>query len=153
MSSCARVVCAASLWWLNGARWAVALAGTERPYIGEYTDHTAKGVYDCVGCGSPLFTSDAKFHSGASWRRAPPPPPSPYSRAPSLAAGCGWPAFFDNVPGAVTRLPDADGRRVEIVCSRCGSHLGHVFKGEGFPTPTDERHCVNSICLRFRGDS
>ena len=64
-------------------------------------------------------------------------------------SGCGWPAFYDGVPGAIEERPDPDGSRIEIVCSKCKGHLGHVFKGEGFPSPTDERHCVNGICLRY----
>ena len=66
-----------------------------------------------------------------------------------FSSGCGWPAFFAGVPGAIEERPDPDGRRVEIVCARCKGHLGHVFKGEGFPTPTNERHCVNGICLTY----
>ncbi|KAF9570932.1 hypothetical protein EC968_001181 [Mortierella alpina] len=102
--------------------------GTERPNTGEYNKHTDKGVYTCAGCHTPLYTSTTKFSSG-----------------------CGWPAFFDAIPGAVGRHADADGHRVEIVCNACGGHLGHVFKGEGFATPTDERHCVNSVSLKFQG--
>jgi peptide-methionine (R)-S-oxide reductase len=100
--------------------------GTEMPYTGEYVKTTDKGIYRCAGCQAPLYTSNEKF-----------------------TAHCGWPAFFDAVPGAVGRVPDADGRRIEIVCNSCGGHLGHVFKGEGYATPTDERHCVNSISLKF----
>jgi peptide-methionine (R)-S-oxide reductase len=85
-----------------------------------------RGTFTCVGCDAPLYTAAGKFDSG-----------------------CGWPAFYEGVEGAITERPDSDGRRVEIVCTNCGSHLGHVFKNEGFPTPTDERHCVNGICLRY----
>jgi len=99
---------------------------TERPGTGEYNKHKEKGTYCCAGCGTPLYTSEHKFDSG-----------------------CGWPAFFDCVPGAVEQRPDTDGRRVEIVCKACGGHLGHVFRGEGFRNSTDERHCVNSVSLRF----
>ncbi|KAF9388322.1 Peptide methionine sulfoxide reductase B2, chloroplastic [Podila verticillata] len=101
--------------------------GTERPNTSEYNKHTDKGVYSCAGCQTPLYTSSTKFNSG-----------------------CGWPAFFDAIPGAVGRHADPDGHRIEIVCNACGGHLGHVFKGEGFPTPTDERHCVNGISLKFQ---
>eukprot|EP01031_Cornospumella_fuschlensis_P033693 gene33693-40758_t len=90
------------------------------------TKYPTEGVFACVACNTPLYQAKSKFDSG-----------------------CGWPAFYEGLPGAIKELPDADGRRVEIVCNNCGSHLGHVFKGEGFPTPTDERHCVNGICLSF----
>ncbi|CAH9058132.1 unnamed protein product [Cuscuta europaea] len=99
---------------------------TEYPGTGEYNKHYEEGVYKCVGCGTPLYRSTTKFDSG-----------------------CGWPAFYEGLPGAINMTTDADGRRIEITCAACGGHLGHVFKGEGFGTPTDERHCVNSISLKF----
>jgi len=104
------------------------LKGTEMAGTGEYNKYKEKGVYNCGGCGAPLYTYDTKFDSG-----------------------CGWPAFFDNIPGAVKRNEDISHGmvRIEIVCAKCNGHLGHVFKGEGFPTPTNERHCVNSISLKF----
>ncbi|KAH7927885.1 SelR-domain-containing protein [Leucogyrophana mollusca] len=102
--------------------------GTEAPGTGKYEHHNGEGVYTCAGCGTPLYKSTTKFNSG-----------------------CGWPAFFDALPGAVTRHEDRSMfmTRTEITCTACGGHLGHVFKGEGFDTPTDERHCVNSISLNF----
>jgi len=106
--------------------------GTEAPFTGKYDKHQPDtGVYACAACNAPLYTADQKFKSG-----------------------CGWPAFFDTVPGAVTRHTDRTFgmARTEIVCSNCGGHLGHVFKGEGYSTPTDERHCVNSVSIKFNPD-
>ena len=99
--------------------------GTERAFSGEYFDHKEDGIYTCRQCDTPLFESGAKFDSGT-----------------------GWPSFDDMIDNNVQELPDADGRRVEIVCAKCGGHLGHVFKGEGF-TQKSTRHCVNSISLNF----
>lgn len=104
-------------------------AGTEAPFIGEYTDTETTGVYACRACGAELFRSDAKFHSG-----------------------CGWPSFFTPLAAeSVIEIKDMSHGmvRTEIRCAACDSHLGHVFEGEGYKTPTDLRYCINSISMKL----
>ena len=108
-------------------------AGTERPFTGEYNDTRSEGVYSCRACGHELFRSTEKFHSH-----------------------CGWPSFFAPLAeGTVEYIEDRTlgMKRVEVRCASCGSHLGHVFEGEGYPTPTDQRYCINSISLRLEPTS
>jgi peptide methionine sulfoxide reductase msrA/msrB len=100
-------------------------AGTEMPGSGQFLHHKEDGTYTCARCRAPLFASDTKFESG-----------------------CGWPSFDDALEGSVEEITDPDGRRTEIRCARCGGHLGHVFKGEGF-TEKNTRHCVNSVSMDF----
>ena len=105
-------------------------AGTELPFTGEYTRTTTEGVYACRACGAELFTSGTKF-----------------------ASHCGWPSFYDpKDSSAVELLEDRSlgAVRTEVRCASCGSHLGHVFEGEGYPTPTDQRYCINSVSLTLR---
>ncbi|MET9595838.1 peptide-methionine (R)-S-oxide reductase MsrB [Streptomyces sp. NPDC047737] len=118
---------------LTPAEYAVLRkAGTEPAFVGEYTDTKTAGVYSCRACGAELFRSDTKFESH-----------------------CGWPSFYDpKDTDAVELLQDNSlgMARTEVRCARCGSHLGHVFEGEGYPTPTDQRYCINSISLTLAPD-
>ncbi|KOG89636.1 peptide-methionine (R)-S-oxide reductase MsrB [Streptomyces varsoviensis] len=107
-------------------------AGTEPAYRGEYTDTKTPGVYSCRACGAELFRSTEKFESH-----------------------CGWPSFYDPKDSDAVELIEDRSLgmvRVEVRCKRCGSHLGHVFEGEGYPTPTDQRYCINSISLTLTPD-
>ena len=104
-------------------------AGTERPFTGEYTDTKTQGVYSCRAGGAELFRSDTKFESH-----------------------CGWPSFYAPLAGdSVEYIEDRSMgmKRVEVRCATCGSHLGHVFEGEGYDVPTDQRFCINSISLKL----
>ncbi len=118
---------------LSPAEYAVLRkAGTERPFTGEYTDNHREGVYSCRACGHELFRSEHKFDSH-----------------------CGWPSFF--TPLAADNIIERTDRglgmtRTEVLCAHCHSHLGHVFSGEGYGTPTDLRYCINSISLTFDGE-
>ena len=104
-------------------------AGTERPFTGEYTDTKTTGVYECRACGAELFRSDTKFESH-----------------------CGWPSFYDPADSDAVLLREdrtMGMKRIEVLCGSCHSHLGHVFEGEGYATPTDQRYCINSISLKL----
>ncbi|CAA6800323.1 MAG: Peptide methionine sulfoxide reductase MsrB (EC [uncultured Sulfurovum sp.] len=100
--------------------------GTEKSFAGKYWNHYEEGTYTCRQCNAELFSSDTKFDSFT-----------------------GWPSFDEAFEGSVTEVPDADGRRIEVICSNCKGHLGHVFKGEGI-TETSTRHCINSVSLGFK---
>ena len=101
-------------------------AGTERAFTGKFTDTETTGIYRCKACDAKLFESDTKFHSG-----------------------CGWPSFYQPITDTIEYIEDKSlfQTRTEVRCANCGSHLGHVFEGEGFDTPTGDRYCINSISL------
>ena len=104
-------------------------AGTERPWTGEYVDTKTEGVYRCRACDAELFRSDTKFESH-----------------------CGWPSFYSPLAEDRVEYVEDDSlgmRRVEVRCASCGSHLGHVFEGEGYDVPTDQRYCINSVSVRL----
>ena len=115
---------------LTAEEYAVLRQGaTERPFTGEYNNETATGMYQCRACGADLFPSDTKF-----------------------ASHCGWPSFY--APLAEDRVryirdTSMGMERIEVRCANCDSHMGHVFEGEGYDTPTDQRYCINSISLRL----
>lgn len=118
---------------LSPERYAVLREkATEAPFSGEYDMQFVDGTYACAACGAELFASETKFD-----------------------AHCGWPSFFDAKHGAVEFVVDDSlgMARTEVVCACCGGHLGHVFEGEGFATPTDQRYCINSLSLAFESDA
>ncbi|NHD17441.1 MULTISPECIES: peptide-methionine (R)-S-oxide reductase MsrB [Actinopolyspora] len=115
---------------LGAEEYAVLRKGaTEPPYSGEYVEEKSEGVYECRACGAELFRSTTKFESH-----------------------CGWPSFWDpsDSDAVLLREDRSHGMvRVEVLCASCHGHLGHVFEGEGYPTPTDQRYCINSVALRL----